>query len=107
MDESQHHWIKPLLREHPALLVTGVYIIASTIGMLYSWDYLRMFGINVFNYAQIGDFLLASLKEPYTWLIVIVSVLLVLADNAMSRRAARRDRPRFLRWYASPGYRQH
>ena len=54
------NWIIGLLRKHPALLVSVVYVIASTIGMLYSWDFLRLFGINVFNYAQIGDFLLAG-----------------------------------------------
>ena len=57
MSELQRpeNWIIDLLRKHPALLVSGLYVVASTIGMLYSWDYLRLFGINVFNYAQIGE----------------------------------------------------
>jgi hypothetical protein len=98
-------WILALLRQHPALLVSAVYVTASVIGMLFSWDFLRLFGINVFNYAQIGDFLLASLKEPFTWVIVIMSVLLVMADNAMSRRVERRGKRRFLWWYGSRRYR--
>lgn len=73
--------------------------------MLFSWDYLRLFGINVFNYAQIGDFLLASLKEPITWVIVIVSVLITMVDNKMSRRVGRSGKRRFLKWYGSGRYR--
>ena len=68
--EKKPGWVTALLREHPALLVSVVYVAASTIGMAYSWAFLRHFGINIFNYAQIGDFLLASLKEPSTWLLV-------------------------------------
>ncbi len=98
-------WILALLRQHPALLVSALYVTASVIGMLFSWDYLRLFGINVFNYAQIGDFLLASLKEPITWVIVIVSVLLTMGDNMMSRRVGRSSKRRFLKWYGSGRYR--
>jgi len=107
MTEAQRNenWAVASLRNHPALLVSIVYVVASTIGMLYSWDYLRFFGINVFNYAQIGDFLLASLKEPFTWLIVIVSVILVAVDNAMSRKVEKTSHRRFLRWYGSGRYR--
>ncbi len=99
MVETQQRkgWILTLLRQHPALLVSAVYVIASIIGMLFSWDYLRLFGINVFNYSQIGDFLLASLKEPFTWVIVIMAVLLVMGDNAMSRRVERSGKRRFLK----------
>jgi hypothetical protein len=102
---QQGNWVIELFRSHPALLVPVIYVVASTIGMLYSWDYLRLFGINVFNYAQIGDFLLASLKEPFTWLIVVASVFLVIVDNEMSRRVERKSKWRFLAWYGSGRYR--
>ncbi len=98
-------WIASLLREHPALLLTAVYVVASAIGMFYSWSYLRHFGINVFNYAQIGDFLLASLKEPFTWALVLLAVFLVSMDNAASRRAEQKVSSRWFRWYGSPRYR--
>lgn len=103
--DSRPGLIRSLLSEHPALLVSVVYVAASTIGMVYSWDYLRHFGINVFNYAQIGDFLLASLKEPFTWLLVIAALVLMVLDNTMSLRAQRKGTPRWLRWYGSNRYR--
>ena len=107
MSESpkNENLIISLLREHPALIVSMIYVVASTIGMLYSWDYLRLFGINFFNYAQIGDFLLASLKEPFTWVIVIGAVFMLMLDNAMSRRAERKGKRRFFKWYGSGHYR--
>lgn len=74
--------------------------------MFYSWALLRRFGINVFNYAQISDFLLASLKEPFTWALVVAAVLLVVGDNASSRHFARKPRSRWLAWYGTPRYRQ-
>jgi hypothetical protein len=99
--------VKKILRDHPALVVSFFYVAASVIGMFYSWAFLREFGINVFNYAQISDFLLASLKEPLTWALVILAALLLLGDNASSRRYARRkDHSRWFAWYGSKRYRQ-
>ena len=86
-------------------MVSAFYVAASVVGMFYSWAYLRSFGINVFNYAQISDFLLASLKEPFTWGLVIIAVVLVLIDNASSRRVERKTTTKWLAWYGSPKYR--
>ena len=98
-------WLKTVLKEHPALLVSALYIASSVIGMFYAWAYLRRFGINVFNYSQVSDFLLASLKEPFTWGLVVLALLLVVWDNAMSRRVQRRGPGKWLRWYGTPRYR--
>jgi hypothetical protein len=73
--------------------------------MFWSWAYLRQFGINVFNYAQVTDFLIASLKEPFTWVLVVLAILMVKADNAYSLRVEKRDKTRWFRWYGSPRYR--
>ena len=91
---SQRGWLQNMVREHSALLLSGLYFVASLIGLVFSWDFLRFFNINVFRYAEISDFLLASLKEPYTWLLAVAAVALVLLDNALSRRVeAPRSRP--------------
>ena len=105
IEENDKPWFAAVLQRHPALLISALYVVASTIGMLFSWDYLRRFGINVFNYAQIGDFLLASLKEPMTWALVVVAGVLVFADNAFSRWWQRKERSRWTRWYGSSRYR--
>ena len=104
-EEKTTSWIRLLLREHPALVLSGLYISASVVGMFYSWAFLRRFGINVFNYAAISDFLLASLKEPLTWGLVIIAVGLVVWDNSTSRRYEKKGKLKWLRWYGTPRYR--
>ena len=105
-EPENKHCLAQLAIRHPALSASALYVLASVIGMFYSWAYLREFGINVFNYAQIGDFLLASLKEPMIWAFVIATVLVILGDNWMSRRVQRKSRSRWTAWYGSPGYRR-
>ena len=102
---QEHSYLGQVLREHPALAVTAVYVLASAVGMLFSWEFLLRFGINVFDFAQIGDFLIASLREPLTWLLVLLAILLVVFDNTMSRRWQKKERSVWMRWYGSPRYR--
>ena len=105
MSNDPNSRLYALFRDHPALLVSAFYVAASVIGMFYAWSYLGRFGVNVFNYAQISDFLVASLKEPFTWALVFLAVLLVTLDNASSRRVERKGSKKWLRWYGSPRYR--
>ena len=105
MSDDPDRRLYGVFREHPALIASGIYVFASFVGMFWSWAYLRRFGINVFNYAQISDFLLASLKEPFTWVLVLLAFVMVQADNAYSRRVGRRAKTRRFRWYGSPKYR--
>ncbi len=105
MSDDLNTRLDAILREHPALLVSAVYVAASVVGMFWSWAFLRQFGVNVFNYAQVTDFLIASLKEPFTWVLVVLAVLMVQADNAYSRRVERRGKTRWFGWYGSPRYR--
>jgi hypothetical protein len=105
MSEVLDSRLHAIFREHPALLVSALYVAASVVGMFWSWAYLWRFGINVFHYAQVTDFLIASLKEPFTWLLVVLAILMVQADNAYSRRVERRARTRWFRWYGSARYR--
>ena len=105
MSEYPDSRLSAILREHPALLVSAVYVAASVVGMFWSWAFLQQFDVNVFNYAQVTDFLIASLKEPFTWVLVVLAVVMVQADNAYSRRVERRARTRWFRWYGSPRYR--
>jgi hypothetical protein len=105
MSEDRNTRLYEFFRAHPALLASAFYVAASVVGMFWSWAYLQHFGINVFNYAQVSDFLIASLKEPFTWALVALAVLLVSLDNAYSRRVERRSKSRWFRWYGSPRYR--
>jgi hypothetical protein len=104
-DQPAIKWLRRILSEHPALAVSAIYLLASLIGMMFSWAYLRQFGINVFRYAEVGDFLIASLKEPFTWALALLALLLVMMDNAWSRRVQSRGTSRYFGWYGSNSYR--
>lgn len=99
-------WFRQTLSQQPALVVSVLYLFASLIGLVYSWAFLRSFGINVLQYSEIGDFLLASLKEPVIWLLVVLAVALVQGDSALSRVVERRSPGRWMRWYVSERYRK-
>ena len=105
-DSTQNFWLRRMLTEHPGLFVSGIYFIASLIGLVYSWAFLGAFGINVSRYAELSDFLLASLKQPFTWLLTLLAVVLIVIDNAMSVRVQQRKPGRLLGWYGSERYRQ-
>ena len=105
-ETDEQSWARRLLAEHPALVMSGLYFCASFIGLIYSWAFLRAFGVNAFRYAEISDLLLASLKEPFTWFLTAFAVVLVLADNAMSRRVQAKNPGRKYKWYGSQRYRQ-
>jgi hypothetical protein len=60
-------------RDHPTLVLSLLYLYASGVGMGYSAVLYGSFGINVFDYFEITDFLLAAFKNP-----------LVIAINGMT-----------------------
>jgi hypothetical protein len=77
MSDDLNGRLYAIFREHPALLVSALY----------------------------ADFLIASLKEPFTWVLVVLAILMVKADNAYSMRVERKAKTRWFRWYGSPRYR--
>ena len=95
-----------LLREHPALLVSAIYVFATAVGMFFSWSFMRNFGVNIFIYTEIGDFLLASFKDPVIWMGVAMVLLAWYFDDRMSRWWGARERMRGLRWYGTKAYRR-
>lgn len=93
--------------DHPGVWVPALYMIGSTIGMLDSWWFFHQFGINVFLYSEVADFLLASFREPGAWLIMAWSTFIGICDYSGSLRVGSSGSTRrWLRWYASRRYRQ-
>ncbi len=68
--------IAAFLGRHPVVALTVLYIWASTIGLIYHWRLFGHFGINLFDFAEANDFLLAAFKNPYGFLSVAISVLI-------------------------------
>jgi hypothetical protein len=56
--------VRSFFRENPTLLLSLMCVDLTGIGILYSLIFYRQFGINIFDFAEIGDFLLAAFKAP-------------------------------------------
>lgn len=66
-----------LAREHPGLVVSIVYVVLTLIGMGYDvWLY-HWFRINILEWAQTGDFLLAAVRSPLVVVLCVVPLSLV------------------------------
>ncbi|MCB1642879.1 MAG: hypothetical protein KDI37_14200 [Xanthomonadales bacterium] len=95
------HWLR-----RPGLALPALYVLSSTIGMLFYWAYFRRFGIDILAYIDPTDLLLASFRRPTVWLILVLSILAVHLDNLSSARYGRRPHSRWTAWYGSATYRR-
>ena len=82
--------ITSFLKEHPAIIGTLIYIQVSTVGIVYIWTLLSSFGVNVFDYAEANDFLLAAFKQPLAYITGILTCIIMLADVMLLRYVRRK-----------------
>ena len=52
-----------------------IYIYVTAVGMMQSWLHFRSFDINVFDFAEINDFLLVAFREPESFLYIVGLIL--------------------------------
>lgn len=81
-------------RMHPGLVVSGAYLSATTLGMLSSWTFYGQFGLNIFHYAQLSDFILSAIRMPAATLAILFAFPAVWAVLHMDGVLIRR-----FRWY--------
>ena len=63
------------IRELQTVLASG-YLCLIIIGMIYEAAFYQPFSINIFEYAEILDFLLVPFRRPVTLLLLLVTILL-------------------------------
>jgi hypothetical protein len=78
------------------MAVSLLYLQVTTVGVIYSWALFRHFGVNVFDYAETNDFLLAAFKNMTvftmsTFTVLITIVYLLLFGRAYLRRGAQSE----------------
>lgn len=54
------------------------YVYVSCVGMIQSWMYFDTFGINVFEFAEINDFLIAAFRKPFSFVCLIIFLFFFL-----------------------------
>ncbi|MFP5284507.1 MAG: hypothetical protein ACLGI9_02100 [Thermoanaerobaculia bacterium] len=86
-----------LVREHSGLLLTAGYLALTLVGLIYEFWFFWYFRINILEYVETSDFLLAALRTP---LVIVLSALpLLLAWLLLrSNEWLRRRFPRYGSW---------
>ena len=67
--------IAAFFRDHPAIVGTLIYLQVTSIGVIYSWTLYAQFDINIFDFAESNDFLLAAFKEPFAFFMSMLALL--------------------------------
>lgn len=62
------------LRDNPGLVLTGAYVLASLVGMAYTFHFFRRFRINVLEFTEVSDFLVVVVREPATIALALSSI---------------------------------
>ena len=99
---NQNPWVI-FTRDNWSWITPCFYIYVTYIGMVDSWYSFRAFGINVFEFSEINDFLLAAFREPESFLtvLVIVSFAVMVVQfhvHLMPRIVDKIHRARFGKW---------
>jgi hypothetical protein len=78
-------YFKEFFLANPTVVLSLLYLYVTAIGMLYSAVLYGRFGINVFDYSEIADFLLAAFKNPVA--LLSGGLLAVMGAALLSFRA--------------------
>lgn len=65
-------------KEHPTLLLSICYFIVTIIGVIYSYFFYAEFGIEILKFADLSDFLLASILEPLSIVVFVFWLIFYL-----------------------------
>jgi hypothetical protein len=65
-------------KEHPTLLLSICYFIVTIIGVIYSYFFYAEFGIEILKFADLSDFLLASILEPLSIVVFLFWLIFYL-----------------------------
>jgi len=82
--------LKSIAIQNPTLVLSLIYAQVTLTGILYSWALYRQFGINIFDFANVSDFLLAALKNPSV-IFVVTTVLFIAPMGLWMYRFLTRD----------------
>lgn len=76
-----------LLKREPALSLSLAYLFLTAVGITYDWWFYLFFGVNILEYADFTDFLLAAVREPLVMVFTVLSAVIILLFQEMNYRA--------------------
>jgi hypothetical protein len=69
--------------KHPAMLGTFMYLVITSMGMVYAACLYRNFGINILDFAELNDFILAAFKDVVAFVMSIVTITLGIGATVL------------------------
>jgi hypothetical protein len=86
-DQKVTRWgpVMGFFRDHPTLVLSLLYLYATAMGIVYSFRLYRSFGINIFDYSEIADFLLAAFKNEWVLANLVGQASVVIAALSVWR----------------------
>ena len=76
-------WLRTV-KDHWPWVTPLIYVYVSIVGMVDAWKHFGVFGINVFEFAEINDFILAAFREPKTFLMILGLFAIVLISYGIT-----------------------
>ena len=83
-NETQKNTYERVTGELSRFLPIG-YLIMVIIGMIFNYFRFDMFGLNIFQYASVFDFLISPFEDMHILLFIFGSILLVLFTMKMDK----------------------
>jgi hypothetical protein len=78
--------MRRLMDDHPALLLTAGYLILTIVGLIYEFWLFLSFRINIVDWAETTDFLLAAVRTPLVIVLSLVPLPLAIALDRFGKR---------------------
>jgi hypothetical protein len=77
-DQKDNSWgyLKEFFLANSTVVLSVLYVYVTAVGMLHSATLYRNFGITIFDFSEIGDFLLAAFKKPLALLLGVLQAFL-------------------------------
>jgi hypothetical protein len=77
-DQKDNRWdyLRQFFLANSTVVLSVLYLYVTAVGMLHSATLYRNFGITIFDFSEIGDFLLAAFKDPLALLVGVLQAFL-------------------------------
>jgi hypothetical protein len=81
-----------IIREHPTLMLTLLYLALTFVGVVHDFFFYLYFKINVLDYSETGDFLLAALRNPLAVILAMVPIPLFVIVRRWGQTLRKKSR---------------
>jgi len=76
-------------KESPTLLFTLLYLALTFVGLVHDWWFYRYFRINILEFSETSDFLLAAIRNPLVIILSLLPIALLRLGQSVRETAIR------------------